>query len=167
MSIHFISTTILSSEDGVDFNKEISVKESTRARSDTANAPQKPLAQIIAERKAKKEDEYESTGKAMRAPAPGLDDDDDLDYSRRNREEKSKEEEDCAVENFLRKRAATEVDVVESTNLGLESNAAVKTKASATSIDVITVVRKRRKVTAATCVDGLGLLNGYYSSDDD
>ena len=117
MSIHFVSTTVLSSEDGLEFGKETAVmsEDAQNLRENAERSNVKPLAQVLAERKAQKEEEYDATGKSLRAPQVGLDEDDmeyfrGLDHSRDTREQLKKTDEELALEQFRKKRKVLDND---------------------------------------------------------
>ena len=77
MSIKFLSTAVLESEDGLDFGKEtakdtLEVREQKRISSSGG----KSLYDQLVEQKADKEDEYDQKGRLLRAPSAGLEEDD-------------------------------------------------------------------------------------------
>ena len=77
MSIKFLSTAVLESEDGLDFGKEtakdtLEVREQKRISSSGG----KSLYDQLVEQKADKEDEYDQKGQLLRAPSAGLEEDD-------------------------------------------------------------------------------------------
>jgi len=76
MAIHFVSTSILSSTDGVDFSTEVSIdtEEGKRARADAAKGDNS-LYDQLEERKKAKDEEYETNGKLMRG-TKGMDEED-------------------------------------------------------------------------------------------
>ena len=81
MSIHFVSTSILESEDGVDFGKETASKaiaQDNRELKREGTGGSSLYDQLTAQRDAKQED-FEKNGARMRAPTSGLDQD-DIDY---------------------------------------------------------------------------------------
>ena len=77
MAIHFVSTSILRSEDGVEFSKEISIEsEDVKvARANASSRSDKSLYDQLEERKKVKDDEYETNGKLMRS-VKGIDEED-------------------------------------------------------------------------------------------
>ena len=76
MAIHFVSTTVLSSDNGIDFSKEIRIEseESKRIRAQQDKSNSKPLFQQLAERQEEKDLEREKITKLIFAPPKGLDD---------------------------------------------------------------------------------------------
>ncbi len=77
MAIHFVSTSILRSEDGVEFSKEISIESEgvKAARANASSRSDKSLYDQLEERKKVKDDEYETNGKLMRS-VKGIDEED-------------------------------------------------------------------------------------------
>jgi hypothetical protein len=78
MALHFVTHSILSSEDGIDFGKETQVEsqESIKARKQAEEASRKPLFQQLADLAEKKVDVYEENRKRIFAPPSALDEDD-------------------------------------------------------------------------------------------
>ena len=78
MSINFVSTSVLSSDNGIDYNTEVAIEdESTRkARLDRESASAKPLYEQLREQQMRKQDEYDKNTKLMRAPPRGMDEED-------------------------------------------------------------------------------------------
>ena len=77
MSINFVSTSVLESEDGIDFGKEtqkdtVEIKELNRINS---NAGKSLYDQLSAQR-SEKEEIYDQKGRLLRAPQAGLEEDD-------------------------------------------------------------------------------------------
>lgn len=78
MALHFVSTSVLVSEDGVDFGKETHLESAeVRKSKELANkSVHKPLYLQLAENNVKKEEEYDLNTKKMFAPPKALDDED-------------------------------------------------------------------------------------------
>lgn len=78
MSIRFVSTSVLSSSDGVDFNVEtkLETEEVKEARKAAERAANKPLFQQLAEREEAKKMEYDLNTRRMNAPPKALDEED-------------------------------------------------------------------------------------------
>ncbi len=78
MTLRFVKTSILSSEDGIGFSKEVAVEnEETRtARMASELAANRPLFQQLAEIKDRKQEEYNENTKKMFAPPRALDEED-------------------------------------------------------------------------------------------
>ena len=122
MSIHFVSTSILESEDGVDFGKETASKaiaQDNRELKRKGTGGSSLYDQLTAQRDAKQED-FEKNGARMRAPTSGLDQD-DIDYFH-DREMKDRDahrirvkEDDEEIASFMKKRRDTELGHHEAT----------------------------------------------------
>jgi hypothetical protein len=67
MALHFVSTAVLSSEDGIEFSKEIQLEteEARKTRQAAENASKRPLYMQLAEQQDKKQAEYDANTKAM------------------------------------------------------------------------------------------------------
>lgn len=67
MALHFVSTTVLSSEDGIGFSKEVALEteEARKARIDAEKAANRPLFMQLAEQQDKKQAEYDANTKKM------------------------------------------------------------------------------------------------------
>jgi hypothetical protein len=78
MTLRFVKTSILTSEDGIDFGTETAVEnEETRAaRLAAEQAQNRPLYQQLADIKTRKDEEYDENTKKMFAPPKALDEDD-------------------------------------------------------------------------------------------
>jgi hypothetical protein len=78
MTLRFVKTSILTSEDGIDFGTETAVEnEETRAaRLAAEQAQNRPLYQQLADIKNRKDEEYDENTKKMFAPPKALDEDD-------------------------------------------------------------------------------------------
>ena len=67
MALHFVKTSVLSSEDGIDFGKEVQLdtEEARKARREAENASRKPLYQQLADQRAKMQEEYDANTKKI------------------------------------------------------------------------------------------------------
>ena len=67
MSIQFVATTVVQESDGISFGAEeaIESEEVKRARVQAERAAQKPLYEQLAEREAKKKEEYDRNTKVI------------------------------------------------------------------------------------------------------
>eukprot|EP01037_Dinobryon_pediforme_P019855 gene19855-20353_t len=74
MTLRFVKTSILTSEDGIDFGKEVAVEseEVIAAKVAAERASSKPLYQQLAEIKEKKQQEYDENTKKIFAPPKAL-----------------------------------------------------------------------------------------------
>ena len=88
MSINFVKTSILISEDGLDFNKEESTEndEERRKRQLKENARNKSLYEQLADKKALKQEEYDENRKLLFGTAKL--DEDDVNYYNEVQEKK-------------------------------------------------------------------------------
>lgn len=77
MALHFVSTSILSSENGIDFGKEeiIISEESKKAIAAAERASNRPLYEQLFDQQQKKQEEYDANTKRMFAPPKALDED--------------------------------------------------------------------------------------------
>lgn len=84
MALHFVSTSVLSSSDGIDFNSETQkeTEESRAARLRAEAAAAKPLYMQLAEREDEKKQEYDAMTKKLFAPPKALDEEDAAHLSR-------------------------------------------------------------------------------------
>lgn len=106
MTLRFVKTSILSSEDGIDFSKEVALEteEAKAARIAKELAQSKPLYEQLAANKAKKQEEYDENTKKIYAPPKALEDD-DVQYFKQLEESKN---------SALAARAANEEKLLES-----------------------------------------------------
>lgn len=76
MALHFVSTSILSSEDGIDFSKETQVEseEARKLRLEKEKSAAKPLYLQLAEQQEKQQQERDQITKMIFAPPKALDD---------------------------------------------------------------------------------------------
>ena len=67
MALHFVATSILTSEDGIEFGKEtpLETDEARKARVENDQASKKPLYMQLAEQKDKKQEEYDAMTKKI------------------------------------------------------------------------------------------------------
>ena len=107
MTLRFVSTSILTSEDGIDFSKETAVEsqEVNDARLAAQKASSKPLYAQLAEIRDRKQEEYDANTKKIFAPPKALDDEDvaffdDLEDNKKKLLSSRKEREAAAVESF-------------------------------------------------------------------
>jgi len=112
MSIRFVSTAILSSSDGIDFDTEekLETVEAKEARKAAERGASKPLFQQLAEREEAKKLEYDLNTKRMNAPPKALDDEDvnhlnSLAEKEITSKQARKEEEDKELEAFRASRS--------------------------------------------------------------
>jgi predicted patatin/cPLA2 family phospholipase len=98
MSLRFVKTAVLSSEDGVDFSKETAIEnEETRlARLDAERASRKSLYEQLEEQKQKKQADYEAVTKQIFAPPKALDDE-EFDFLQSMSNQKSRKEEEVKL----------------------------------------------------------------------
>jgi hypothetical protein len=111
MTLRFVKTSILSSEDGIDFDKETAVEseEVLKARKEAEAAANKPLYQQLADIRDRKQEEYDANTKAMHAPPKGLDEDDiaffqDLDAAKAQARAANRAHDDEELESFRQAR---------------------------------------------------------------
>lgn len=106
MTLRFVKTSILSSEDGIDFSKEVALEteEAKNARIAKELAQSKPLYEQLAANKAKKQEEYDENTKKIYAPPKALEDD-DVQYFKQLEESKN---------SAMAARAANEEKLLES-----------------------------------------------------
>lgn len=75
MALRFVKTSVLTSEDGIDFSTETVVEseEQRSIRLNAENAAQRPLYMQLQEQQDKKQAEYDAITKQIFAPPKGLD----------------------------------------------------------------------------------------------
>ncbi len=102
-----MKTSVLSSEDGIDFSKETAIEseEQRAARLAAEKASQRPLYQQLLEQKEKKQAEYDAITKQIFAPPKGLDDEEfgfisAIEEAKQRKEKTWKDEEAKALEEF-------------------------------------------------------------------
>lgn len=107
MTLRFVKTSVLVSEDGLDFSKETAVEseEARAARLARESAANKPLYQQLADIKQRKQDEYDANTKLLFSAPKALDEDEyyfleSLKDSQASAERLNKEEEEKALEQF-------------------------------------------------------------------
>jgi predicted patatin/cPLA2 family phospholipase len=100
MSLRFVKTAVLSSEDGVDFSKETTIEnEETRlARLEAERASRKSLYEQLEEQKQKKQADYEAVTKQIFAPPKALDDE-EFDFLQSLSNQKSRKEEEVKLKD--------------------------------------------------------------------
>lgn len=193
MSIQFVSTSILESEDGVDFGKETASKASgdvDRQKEQRKNQDGS-LYERLAAREDEKQQEFDKNGELLRAPTSGLDQDDVDFFNDVNMKEKSAyrdrvQEDNARVATFRKKRRDAEQEQSEA-RFTQETTKSVlsKRKASATSSQatmesekMVVAVKKVKKSESstgksstaseppATSESVVALLSGYDSESD-
>ncbi len=106
MALQFVKTSVLSSENGIDFSKEevLETEEVKKARIAAAQASQKSLYEQLSERKEQQQAEYDANTKLLFAPPKAIDEEEfsflqtveDLrqrqEFERRSKEEKALED---------------------------------------------------------------------------
>lgn len=101
MTLRFVKTSVLTSDDGIDFSNETSLEtdEARKARQEADSSSNKPLFQQLADLRDRKQLEYDENTRKIFAPPKGLDEDDlqffqDLeDSDNRAKQERVKHEE--------------------------------------------------------------------------
>jgi hypothetical protein len=83
MALHFVSTSILSSSDGIDYNDEThrESEESRTARLKAETGASKPLYMQLADREEEKKADYDAMTKKIFAPPRALDEEDCAFYT--------------------------------------------------------------------------------------
>ena len=126
MALHFVKTSILTSEDGIDFGKEVAVEseEARKSRQAADDASRKPLFEQLRELKDKAKEEYDANTKKLFAPPKALDEDDisflnDVESTRTKAMEQRAATEQSALEAF---RAARSQLVLSSSAVAREGN---------------------------------------------
>lgn len=114
MTLRFVKTSILVSEDGLDFSKETAVEseETRNNRLARETGAEKPLYQQLADQKQRKQDEYDANTKLLFSAPKGLDDEEfhfleSLNDAKERADKQKKAEVDQAVLEF---RAARKLD---------------------------------------------------------
>jgi hypothetical protein len=107
MSLRFVKTSVLSSEDGIDFSKEtvIESEEAKIARIQAERASQKSLYEQLEEQKAKKQAEYDAVTKQIFSAPKAIDDEEygflqSLEDERSRKEEEKRIQQEEALEAF-------------------------------------------------------------------
>jgi hypothetical protein len=111
MTLRFVKTAILSSNDGIDFGTEVAVEseEVFKARVAAEAASTKPLYQQLADLRDLKKLEYDENTKKIFAPPKGLDEDDieffnEMDSAKARADDGIKRREDLELEAFRESR---------------------------------------------------------------
>mmetsp|Transcript_23879 Transcript_23879/g.35036 ORF Transcript_23879/g.35036 Transcript_23879/m.35036 type:complete len:200 (+) Transcript_23879:32-631(+) len=144
MALHFVSTSVLSSSDGIGYEKEEKKEtEDTRAaRIAAERAASKPLFEQLAEQQEKKQAEYDANTKLIFAPPKALDEEDveyfqHMEQLRKQQMTKQKEEEEKELAVFRSsKHAATS---------SISLSKMIKPSAAPASAPKIVVKHKKRK----------------------
>ena len=107
MSLRFVKTSVLSSEDGIDFSKETEIEseEAKIARIQAEQASKKSLYEQLEEQKLKKQEEYDAVTKQIFAAPKAIDDEEygfleHLENERRRKEEERRLKERSELEAF-------------------------------------------------------------------
>eukprot|EP01039_Chlorochromonas_danica_P001665 gene1670-1819_t len=107
MTLRFVATSVLSSNDGIDFSNEVAIEseEAKIARLAAERASHRPLFEQLAEQRQKKQDEYDANTKLIFAPPKALDEEDvsflrHLENQQQESKLQQKEEEARALEEF-------------------------------------------------------------------
>jgi predicted patatin/cPLA2 family phospholipase len=107
MSLRFVKTSVLSSENGLEYSKEEAIDndETKMARIEADRASRKTLFEQLEEQKQKKQADYDAVTKQIFAPPKALDDEefgflDSLANRKRAEEEQRKIKEEEQLEAF-------------------------------------------------------------------
>ena len=107
MTLRFVKTSILSSDDGIGFGKEVAVEseEVMKVRISAETASKKPLYQQLADIRDRKKEEYDENTKKLFAPPKGLDEDDvqffdELDEAKARAVDYNKRHDEIELEAF-------------------------------------------------------------------
>lgn len=126
MALHFVKTSILTSEDGIEFGKEVAVEseEARKSRQAADDASRKPLYEQLRELQDKAKEEYDANTRKIFAPPKGLDEEEitflnDVENTRMKAMEQRATTEQCALEAF---RAARNQLVLSSSAVAREGN---------------------------------------------
>jgi hypothetical protein len=126
MALHFVKTSVLTSEDGIDFGKEVAVEseEARKSRQEADDASRKPLYEQLRELQDKAKEEYDANTKRLFAAPKALDEEDvmflnDIESTRVKAMEQRAATEQSALEAF---RAARNQLVLSSSVVAREGN---------------------------------------------
>jgi hypothetical protein len=107
MSLRFVKTSVLSSENGLEYSKEEAIDndETKMARIEADRASRKTLFEQLEEQKQKKQADYDAITKQIFAPPKALDDEefgflDSLVNRKQAQEEQRKLKEEEQLESF-------------------------------------------------------------------
>jgi hypothetical protein len=107
MSLQFVKSAVLSSENGIDFSKEevLETEEVKKARLAAERASQKSLYEQLAEKKEKQQAEYDANTKLLFAPPKAIDEEEysflqSVEDSRQRQEFEKRLKEEKALEEF-------------------------------------------------------------------
>lgn len=113
MTLRFVKTSVLVSEDGLEFSKETAIEseDARQARLARENAANKPLYQQLAEQKQKKQDEIDANTKLLFSAPKGLDEEEyhfleSLQHAKETAEQLQNEEIEKQLEQFRSARKA-------------------------------------------------------------
>jgi exoribonuclease II len=75
MALHFVSTSVLSSEDGIEFQKEVQLEteEAKKAKKEAERQANQPLYLQLQAQKDKKQEEFDANTKKLFAPPKAID----------------------------------------------------------------------------------------------
>lgn len=161
MSIQFVATGILESNDGINFNVNTALEtdEEREKRRIRELNESKPLYQQLEEQKAKKLEEEELKRKAIFAPPKGLDED-DIEYFKQLEENKEKikgtraANEEKLLEKFRSKQKETVInDLTSSSSIGNVSTLKIVPKENKQKDITIPIVKAKRKTISTTHSD--------------
>lgn len=112
MTLRFVSTTILESDNGIDFSKEkpVDISNSINTKDPISKSCGKTLYQQLQERNIEKQNEYDAMTKLIYAPPKALDEDDvqyfqELKNKQKNQKEIQKQQENELLQNFRKKQS--------------------------------------------------------------
>jgi hypothetical protein len=193
MALHFVSSSILTSTDGVDFNEEVTIdtEETRRQKIKAEQDSKKSLYDQLREKQAAKDDEFESTRKAMYQP--GKLDEEDVAYIEELERKQKKinssrlEHEERLLEEFRSAKCSVNVAVSASSSstAGAASNSSIQDllafpppKSEEPAVSVTFIKKKRRlevesgppapaHAPAPAPVSALSGLAAYGSDDDE
>jgi hypothetical protein len=157
MSIGFVSTSVLESKDGIDFNEEkrIESEEVLAAEKRAREAANKPLWQQLAEREEEKEAKFEAVRKAIYAPPKGLDEEEfaylaGVEQQREEKEAQSKQWEEKELEAFASARASQTLSSVDKPKPPPIARTVAPPKRLEEGQAPILIVKKRKKTATST-----------------
>jgi hypothetical protein len=111
MSLQFVKSAVLSSEDGIDFSKEevLDTEEAQRARVAADLASRRSLFDQLAEQSDKKQAQYDANTKLIYAPPKALDEEEfsflqDVEDERQRAQRSKADDERRALDEFRAKK---------------------------------------------------------------
>ena len=181
MSIQFVATGILESDDGITFNVNTALEseEEIEKRRIRELNESKPLYQQLEEQKAKKLEEEELKRKAIFAPPKGLDED-DIEYFKQLKENKEKikgtraANEEKLLENFRNKQKGTVINDLTASSSSSATLKIVPKENKMKEITIPIVTAKRKAISSnnddtkrlATSKDDDKVINDVKVADD-